>query len=244
LKAPEWLRLKEAKSLKDLPEYLEILPTDRIGKLYNALRKDVLEMTGKPMAVAQFTGLIVGNTPTEAMFQECRLINNVFAAGHGMIRAALEREQAACKAVEQQLTAAIERKDQLEIGRLRKELSKARASLRVTEERTKKQSSRLCSVISAWGQSKKSDRKAWCQALHLLISRSKSEKTTGSILFHAFPQEVVDAIAARTGGARTLVEPPIGRAAILVEGNALYTMRKGAKTYLFSYDEKARTIRV
>ena len=244
LKAPEWLRLKEAKSLKDLPEYLEILPTDRIGKLYNALRKDVSEMTGKPMAVAQFAGLIVGNNPTEAMFQECRLINNVFAAGHGMIRAVLEREQSACKAIEQQLTAAIELKDQLEIGRLRKELSKARASLRVTEERTKKQSSRLCSVISAWGQSKKSDRKAWCQALHLLICRSKSEKTTGSILFHAFPQEVVDAIAGRTGGARTLVEPPLGRAAVLVEGNALYTMRKGAKAYLFSYDEKARTIRV
>jgi hypothetical protein len=53
---------------------------------------------------------------------------------------------------------------------------------------------------------------------------------------------MVEAIADRTNGIRTTVAPKQVRGAVVVEGNSLY-MLGGGKTYLFSYDEKARAIR-
>jgi hypothetical protein len=253
---PEWLRLKEAKSLKELPAHLAIrdadgndlapIPdSDRIGKVYNALRKDLAEMTGKPLRLPQFAGLIVGNTPTEAMFQECRLLNKIWACGNGMLRSTLETEKHAVDAASKRLQHALAapKQDEGLIGRLRKEHSKAKASYRMAEAAAKERASILRQIIAAWGQAKKTDRKAWCQALHTLVCKTKNEQATGSILFHAFPQEVVDAIAERTGGERTLVQPPTPRAAVVVKGNALYTFKNGETFYIFKYDEEARTIR-
>ena len=67
----------------------------------------------------------------------------VFAAGHGIIREACERERKACEAAQAKLNAAIKAKDELEVGKLRKEVSKARASLRLAEEKNKHSSSNL-----------------------------------------------------------------------------------------------------
>jgi hypothetical protein len=53
---------------------------------------------------------------------------------------------------------------------------------------------------------------------------------------------MVEAIADRTNGIRTTVAPKQVRGTVVVEGNSLY-MLGGGKTYLFSYDEKARAIR-
>jgi hypothetical protein len=243
LQTPEWLGYGKVKSLNELPEDLkETLPSDRIGHCYVALRKDIKEMVGDVMSVGQFAGLLVGHTPTQEMFNECRTMIQVFAAGHGIIREAFERERKACEAAQAKLNAAIKAKDELEVGKLRKEVSKARASLRLAEEKNKHSSSNLHKVVAAWGMGKTAVRKAWCQALHTLVCKTKSEKSTGSIAFHAFPQEMVEAIADRTNGIRTTVAPKQVRGAVVVEGNSLY-MLGGGKTYLFSYDEKARAIR-
>ena len=256
---PEWLRLKDVKSLRDLPLHLAgardetgnetkaIPESDRIGKTYNALRKDLAEMVGKPLQLSQFAGLVVGNTPTEAMFQECRLINRIWACGSGMIRSVLEAEKramvAAGKRLDDALAAPAPERDEEVIGRLRKEFSKAKASYRIAEETAKERGGILCSIISAWAQAKKTDRKAWCQALHTLVCQTQNEYATGSVAFHAFPQEMVDAIADRTGGIRSLVQPPVPTAAVVVEGNVLYRYRNGEKERIFEYDEKAKTIR-
>ena len=254
---PEWLRLKEVKSLNDLPLHLAagrdekgdetkpIPESDRIGKVYNALRKDLAEMVGKPMQVGQFAGLIVGNTPTEAMFQECRLVNRIWACGNGMIRSALDNEKQSMVAAGKRLDDALAApsRDEELIGRLRKEHSKAKASHRIAEETAKERGGVLRSIISAWGQAKKTDRKAWAQALHTLVCQTRNENATGSILFHAFPQEVVDAVAERTGGVRTVVQPPVEAAKVVVEDNVLYSYRNGEKFRIFEYDDKMRTIR-
>jgi hypothetical protein len=243
LQTPEWLGYGKVKSLNELPEDLkETLPSDRIGHCYVALRKDIKEMVGDVMSVGQFAGLLVGHTPTQEMFNECRTMIQVFAAGHGIIREAFEHERKAYEAAQAKLNAAIKAKDELEVGKLRKEVSKARASLRLAEEKNKHSSSNLHKVVAAWGMGKTAVRKAWCQALHTLVCKTKSEKSTGSIAFHAFPQEMVEAIADRTNGIRTTVAPKQVRGAVVVEGNSLY-MLGGGKTYLFSYDEKARAIR-
>ena len=78
---PEWLNLKNPTSLSDMPLQLDVLPTDRIGKYYNRLRPMIEFMMGEPMQVSQFAGLIVGNTPTQEMFNECELIRRIFNSG-------------------------------------------------------------------------------------------------------------------------------------------------------------------
>ena len=77
-----WLALKEARAINDreLPLSLEVLPTDRIGRLYNILRKHIEELMEKPFPIEQFRGLITGNQVTDRMFEEARLINSVYAS--------------------------------------------------------------------------------------------------------------------------------------------------------------------
>src|SRR6185437_7319918 len=43
---------------------------------------------------------------------------------------------------------------------------------------------------------KKQNRRGWCQALHAVICAGKGN---GSLLFHAFPQEIIDKVAEETG---------------------------------------------
>ena len=81
-----WLSLKNPTSLNDMPLQLDVLPTDRIGRYYNSLRPEIAFMMGEPMQVSQFAGLIVGNSPTQEMFNECELIRCIFNSGHDIIR--------------------------------------------------------------------------------------------------------------------------------------------------------------
>jgi hypothetical protein len=91
--------------------------------------------------------------------------------------------------------------------------------------------------------SKRTNRKAWCQAMHSIVHNSKSPLATGSLAIHAFPQEFVDSLADRTGGIRSVVATPKVLGDIAVEGDALYMYAAGkAKTYLFRYDKVKRTI--
>jgi hypothetical protein len=79
----------------------------------------------------------------------------------------------------------------------------------------------------------------WCQALHTVVSRGKG---MGSILFHAFPQEVIDSIAARTGGIRTQVQCPVQRVRVVVESDCLYSVRGDRKEFLLRMDSVTKQI--
>ena len=52
------------------------------------LRKDIADLLEKPFPIEQFRGLITGGDISKEMFQEVRLVNNVYAAGHGVIQKA------------------------------------------------------------------------------------------------------------------------------------------------------------
>ena len=106
----------------------------------------------------------------------------------------------------------------------RRAFAKAKARYRRAQEQAREQSASLQSIIRSWGDGKQEDRVGWCQALHTVVSRGKG---MGSILFHAFPQEVVDSIAARTGGIRTQVQCPVREGVrVVVEGDCLYSVRR------------------
>jgi hypothetical protein len=64
----------------------------------------------------------------------------------------------------------------------------------------------------------------------------------GSILFHAFPQEVVDSIAARTHGIRTQVQGSDSQVRVMVENDSLYTVRGEGKQFLLRLDRETHQI--
>ena len=240
---PVWLSLKNPTSLNDLPLQLDVLPTDRIGRYYNSLRPEIAFMMGDPMQVSQFAGLIVGNSPTQEMFNECELIRCIFNSGHDIIRTKTNAEADRVTRTIAALEAALKSKDEDAIAVARKARTKALKSQQVAEKWAKEKSRSLGHIVAAWSMSKRTNRKAWCQAMHSIVHNSKSPLATGSLAIHAFPQEFVDALAERTGGVRSVVAMPKVLGEVVVEDDALYLYGAGrAKSYLFRYDQKSRAI--
>ena len=64
----------------------------------------------------------------------------------------------------------------------------------------------------------------------------------GSILFHAFPQEVVNAIAERTGGKRTTVQVKDKEGAVIVQDGALLFVRGTQKSFIFRLDRETGSL--
>ena len=141
------------------------------------------------------------------------------------------------------LDAALQSKDEDAIAAARKARTKALKSQQVAEKWAKEKSRSLGNIVAAWSMSKRTNRKAWCQAMHSIVHNSKSPLATGSLAIHAFPQEFVDSLAGRTGGVRSVVAMPKVLGEVVVEDDALYLHAAGrAKSYLFRYDSRARAI--
>ena len=236
-----WLALKEAKAVtqEELPLSLNVLPTDRIGRLYNVLRKHIEELMEKPFPIEQFRGLITGNSVTGNMFVETRLINSVYAAGHALIQGKLKAEKTAHEQATARMADARRSGDRQQIAFEQREFAKAKARYRHAQEQAREQSASLQSIIRSWGEGKQEDRVGWCQALHTIVSRGKG---MGSILFHAFPQEVVDSIAARTGGIRSQVQKVAHSARVVVDNECLYSVRGDRKEFLLRLDRETNRI--
>ncbi|HUZ95366.1 MAG TPA: hypothetical protein VMU57_10670 [Edaphobacter sp.] len=234
-----WLSLKNARTVSELPMSLEIHNTDRIGNLYNVLRKDIADLLEKPFPVEQFRGLITGGDVSEEMFQEVRMVNTVYAAGHGIIQTAFNQAKKARDRARDQVKVAIESGDQNSIKHSKRELAKANASFRRAEESTRTQSRSLQSIIGYWGQGKRENREGWCAALNAVVSRGKG---MGSILFHAFPQEVVNAVAERTGGKKTTVQVKDKEGAVILQDGSFFFVRGTHKSFLFRLDPKTGSL--
>jgi hypothetical protein len=169
------------------------------------------------------------------MFQEVRMVNTVYAAGHGVIQNTFNKEKEALEAVREKVKVAIQSGDQNSIKHMKRELAKANASFRRTEESTRDQSRSLQAIIGYWGQGKRENRDGWCFALHSIVSRGKG---MGSILFHAFPQEVVNAIADRTGGIKTTVQVKDKEGAVIIQDGCFFFVRGTQKSFIFRLDRK------
>ena len=238
-----WLALKEAKAIndKEMPKSLEVLPTDRIGKLYNILRKHIEELMEKPFPIEQFRGLIIGNAVTNTMFEEARLINTVYAVGHGLIQGTLSQEKKAHDQATARVAEALRCGNRQCIAAEKRAFAKAKAHYRRAQEQAREQAVSLQSIVRSWGDGKEEDRVGWCQALHTVVSRGTG---MGSILFHAFAQEVVDSIAARTDGIRTQVQTSEKGVRVVVYGDSLFSMRGSRKEFLLRLDRETTPNRI
>jgi hypothetical protein len=74
------------------------------------------------------------------------------------------------------------------------------------EERGKYEMKSILAFVRIWAQNKTENRFGWLQALNRVVSRG--ERSSGSILFLAFPQELIVKLADRTGGKFVRVHVP------------------------------------
>jgi hypothetical protein len=200
-----WLRYKNERRISDLPLHLDVADTDRIGKLYNHVRKDIEDLLTSKAPIEAFKGLVVGEEVSREMLKDCHFVNRAYAAivskiaeRHEQLKQKLEKARADWDAV---------RKDPNRELRKQKLFAKAQAqgAYRYDEDRGKYEMKAILAYIRIWAQNKTENRKAWLQALNRVVCGGRG---SGSILFLAFPQELIDKLAERTGGRFVRVHLP------------------------------------
>jgi hypothetical protein len=210
-----WLKLKQKRRIEDMDEHLDVDVNDRVGKLYNFARKELGRFFGSAATapLSDFRGVIGGQAFTPEIYQECFVVNRYYGSRvtelmsqRQQLVAALEKANAELEANKQDATA-------------RKELffrrNQASAALNAHDKRTGEELKALVNSLQKWSSSKNGTRLAYLSALHAIVCRDKRSAPdpnmvagTGSIVFYAFPQEVVNQIAERTGGRPVAVEIP------------------------------------
>jgi hypothetical protein len=187
-----WLRYKRERGVKDMPMHLDVADTDKVGRMYNVVRKELGNLEEEKMAIEDFRGLFTGQSVTKEMFEECQTVNSIFgdvatriAERETSLRQRLNNAQAFWEAVRQS-----EDKDLRRSAVLAR--NKAQAALWEFERESKKQFRSLNLFMHYWAQGKEDNRAAWTQAMAHVVTHGKG---TGAPLFHAFPQEVVDVFA-------------------------------------------------
>ena len=207
-----WLKYKRERRVSDLPAHLDVADTDKVGRLYNVLRKELGFLPNESgtgfedrMSIEDFRGLFSGETVTKGMFEECQLINSIYADVASRI---VEREEE----IKLQLANAqalwdamrkCEDKEQRRSAVLAR--NKAQSALWEHEQEARDQFSSLHLFVHYWAQGKQENRRAWAQAMNTIVSNGTG---SGAVLFQSFPQEVVDAFAEATGGQRVRVRLP------------------------------------
>ena len=240
VKPAPWLKYKNQQRISDLPIHLDVEESDRIGKLYNQVRKQIEDLLTSRLPIEEFKGLISGENVTRLMFDECRYVNGVYAAVVGRIRerqnklqADLDRALAEWEAVRSSSDREV-RKSTFLARR------KAQAAHYRSEERARQEMRSIISYVRVWAASKVENRMGWCQALNRVVSNGQG---SGSILFHAFPQELIAKLAEQTGGqaARVLMPELSGMSIATDPDGRSFLVEKiegGEKeTFLFQYKD-------
>jgi hypothetical protein len=204
-KAP-WLGLKDKERVRDLPVHVEVPPTDAVGELYNFVRKEIQEFfsdeTVRP--IEDFRGLIAAGHFTREMDAEAAQVNRIYAANISMILARIEAYREALEKAQAELEAV---KDDPKARKqaIFKRNQAASALNFYRRERSRQEVKALITFVQKWASQKTANREGWLQALY---NRTTCGKGSGSIVFYAFPQEIVDQIVARTGGRPIRVHIP------------------------------------
>jgi hypothetical protein len=201
-----WLRYKNERRVSDLALHVEAEKTDRIGFLYNHVRKQIEDLLTQRAPIEAFKGLIVGEQITAEMLENCRFIKRVYAAMVGRIA---ERRES----FKQQLEKA--RNDWEQVRRstdkeLRRKtlftMNRAIGTSHSDEERGRYEMKAILAFVRIWAQDKTENRLGWLQALNRVVCQG--ERSTGSLLILAFPQELIVKLAERTGGKAVRVHTP------------------------------------
>ncbi len=213
-KAP-WLAFKQKRRIDEMPVHLPgVDVADRVGQLYNFLRKELGKLLDDSVApLSDFRGLMGGHNFTKDIHDECFFINRFYASE---VQKTLAQRQ---KLLEELEHAQAQVNSMTNDPETRKQLlfrrNQASAAYHEYEKRAADDLKSLIRKVRSWGQSKNGTRLSYMSALHSIVCRDRrtapdrpTPTGTGSIVFYAFPQEVVNQIAARTGGRPVAVDIP------------------------------------
>ena len=200
-----WLRVKDVKRVGDLPLHVAVSSTDKIGRLYNMLRKELDDFFSDVRPLSDFRGLIVNGRFDRGMYEEAGQIARVYGVNISMIMKKREKYRQEVDVAEAALNAcdpdnAVERRKAF------KRRNKAKAALHWYEERSRQEVRNMIHLVRKWAERKSKNACDWLAALYAITC--KGSKSTGSIVFYAFPQELVNMIAERTGGRPVTVAIP------------------------------------
>lgn len=200
-----WLRYKRERKVSDMPMHLEVADTDKVGRMYNVVRKELGDLEQEKMAIEDFRGLFTGQSVTKEMFEECQMVNSLFGdvatrigEHESELRLELNNTQAFWDAVRQSGDKDLRRAAVLA-------RNKAQAALWEFERDSKEQFRSLILFLHYWAQGKEENRAVWTQAMAHVVTHGKG---TGATLFHTFPQEVVDTFALENGCESVPVRQP------------------------------------
>jgi hypothetical protein len=223
-----------------LPIHLDVEESDRVGRLYNHVRKEIEDLLTSKLPIEEFKGLVSGEAVTRPMFDECRYVNSVYAGIVGRISERQDRLKADFDLAQSEWEAVRGHSDkQLRKNKLLAR-RKAQAAHYQGEERARQEMKSIISYVRVWAASKRENRMGWCQALNRVVCQGQG---SGSILCHAFPQELIVKLAERTGGrAARVAAPELAGMAISTdsEGRSFLVeqIEGGEKaTFLFQFKE-------
>ena len=196
--AAQWLRAKRVRSTKDLPERFECPPTDRIGGMYNLVRKELTDFFSNRMPVAQFRGLVQGYEFTQAMVDECRRLNRAWAL---TIQAGIERKKLLSGNV-QHAEEAFEsgKEDKERRPKLLHTLCQARAAMTAYDQQWQEEIRSLIWLSADMGGTQGREPHGMAAGASHDRLRHEERNSSGALPFYAFPNELLKAIVERTGG--------------------------------------------
>jgi hypothetical protein len=199
-----WLTTRLAERVAELPLSVEAPATDVIGRLYNAVRPEIEELFGQARKIRDYRGLVACGPYPERMFSEAQKLCRMYAQRLGEIT---EKRKALEQTVKE-AEAALEGVKEADGPQVKREaafrLNQAKSALH-SWEKGRKELKSVISHIQKWGRGRRGDRRLWLQAL---FDAAASGDGNGSVVFYAFPQEMVNAIAERTGGRPVQVALP------------------------------------
>jgi uncharacterized phage-like protein YoqJ len=234
--AAAWLSLKRKEQVSQLPLQIECSATDRIGALYNFIRKELEDFFAEVRPLEDFRGAICGGIYDREMREEVATMSSFYARNIGQLSKKRVQYEAALAQAQKELEEfpmALARESK-EAWKRRKEFvrkrSNAKSALHFFDEQSKKEMRNLTNIIRKWAERKQDRALDWLTAIwdHTCRPRRPDNPypmSTGSMAFYAFPQQLVDQVVERTGGRPITVALPK-----LVDGDV--RIDEGGNVYL------------
>ncbi len=227
---------------------------DSVSVIYNTLRSRFTELLGPKRNLADFEMIVsagaedVSEQTRDRMMKEVKVLKSWHGAAHQIIGDRFKPFQEQLNRATEARDKAIKSGDKLAKSEAWEAYNVVKAEYDAAMEAQKQQRGVLAGCVAAWGRGKTENRQAWVQTLNKALvtteryrleriakngrnselTPAKEQPTTeaskGSMLLIAFPQELVNSIAAATGGIATLVEPDKRDFTFVISGSNFYSV--------------------
>jgi hypothetical protein len=205
IKTAPWLKFKREEQVSRMPVSVEVEPTDKVGYLYNAVRREVEDFFRITLPISDFQGVISAAAFTQEMYDECREINRLYAAEVSRIMKRKTDVEKGFGEAEAEFDTQRNNTDRKVRDAARRKRNAAQLVLQSEKDRTGEELKALIMLVRKWADEKEENRRGWCQALHTVVCNGRSK---GSLLWNSFPQEAIDMIAEETGSQPVQVAAP------------------------------------